>query len=149
MQSESSAKAAQKARLAHALDVLVVALQNNAINLEEFAGIIGDSKAKWYFALDTSAWDTIKADIAPELTDPELRRKLAYHFGQLSALEDLNQQFLSFAFGVNRSMSSSDKTRESIKVTLVSLAKGTRVDALELISAATETRAKVLSPGSP
>src|SRR5947208_9315445 len=81
-----AARENQIQRVDHALQVLVSAMEANRNLLQEYAEILAASRLRWRLAVDTSAWDAIKEDFVAELTDPALRRRIAFHFSQLSIL---------------------------------------------------------------
>jgi hypothetical protein len=132
--TERGAHRAQVQRLDHALQVLISAMESNQSLLAEYANVLSESKVSWRLNLDVSAWDAIKADIVAELTDPDLRRQLAFHFMKLNALRDLNQEYLGFAFGTNASMSGSEKVRESIKTNMKTMCEELQKHAVELVA---------------
>ena len=131
--TERSTLSNQAQRLNHALQVLIAAMESNQSVLGEYATVLSESKVSWRLNLDVSAWDAIKTDIVAELTDPDLRRQLAFHFMKLNALRNLNTEYLGFAFGTNASMSGSEKVRESIKGNMKSMCEELQVHSSELI----------------
>ena len=132
--TERSTLRVQVQRLDHALQVLISAMESNQSLLGEYANVLSESKVSWRLNLDVSAWDVIKADIVAELTDPDLRRQLAFHFMKLNSLRALNQEYLGFAFGTNASMSSAEKVRESIKTNMKSMCEELQSHAVELVA---------------
>lgn len=137
---ERVALKSQSQRLDHALQVLISAMETNKGILQEYTQILSESKIRWRLGLDVSAWDAIKTDFIGELTDPALRRNLAFHFAQLLFLTNLNQEYLGFAFGTNASMSGSKKTRESISTNLKTLCEELDQHAGELIATSKSVR---------
>lgn len=131
--AEHSTLSNQVHRLNHALQVLISAMESNQGLLSEYVTVLSESKVSWHLNLDVSAWDTIKTDIIAELTDPDLRRQLAFHFMKLDALRKLNNDYLGFAFGTNASMSGSEKTRESIKGIMESMCEELQANSADLI----------------
>jgi len=121
-------------RLEHALRVLIAAMEANLVLLADYAKVLSDSKIAWRLNLDVSAWEAIRDDLAAELTDPDLRRQLAFHFMTLKALRALNQEYLGFAFGTNASMSSAEKVRESIKTNMQLMCQELQAQATQLIA---------------
>lgn len=132
-QAERSTLSNQAQRLDHALQVLISAMESNHGLLSEYATVLSESKVSWRLNLDISAWDAIKADIVAELTDPNLRRQLAFHFKKLDALRNLNNEYLGFAFGTNASMSNSDMVKKSIKGNMTSMCEELQIHSSELI----------------
>lgn len=132
---ERAALKSQSQRLDHALQVLISAMETNKGILREYTQVLSESKVRWRLSLDISAWDAIKTDFISELTDPSLRRNLAFHFAQLLFLTNLNQEYLGFAFGTNASMSGSAKTKESICTNLKTMCEELDQHAGELIAA--------------
>ena len=112
--AERTAHKSQAQRVDHALQVLISAMQANGALLREYGDVLAAAKVRWRLGLDVSGWDAIKADFIAELTEPSLRREVAFHFSQLATLTVLNQEYLQFIFGTNASMSGSDATRTSI-----------------------------------
>lgn len=121
-------------RLDHALRVLIAAMDVNLALLADYAQELANSKIAWRLNLDVSAWQAIRDDFSAELTDPNLRRQLAFHFTKLKALLALNQEYLSFAFGTNASMSGAEKVRESIKNNMQLMCQELQVQATQLIA---------------
>jgi hypothetical protein len=130
----------QSQRLDHALQILMSAMESNQRILQEYAQVLSESKVRWRLNLDVSAWEAIKTDFIGELTDPSLRRQVAFHFTQLLVLTNLNQEYLGFAFGTNASMSGSERTRESINADLKSMCEELDKRAGELVIASKAVR---------
>ena len=146
-----STQESQIQRVRHALEVLIAAMGSNSTLLLEYVEVLAGSRVKWRLALDTSAWEAIKADFVAELTDPALRRRVAFHFSQLDLLRSLNSELLSFVAGTNASMSDANATRSSINETLRSMCTQLAAEATELISVAKTARQAlgVSASGSP
>jgi hypothetical protein len=138
--AERTAQKSQAQRVDHALQVLISAMQANAVLLREYAELLAAGKVKWRLALDVSAWEAIKGDFIAELTDPALRQEVAFHFSQLTVLGALNQEYLGFGFGTNASMSGADATRTSIGQNLKTMCNelSARADALVTASKAAQ-----------
>jgi len=131
--AEQSNLALKVQRLDHALTVLVAAMESNLLLLESYASILADSKVTWHLNLDVSAWEAIKDDFAAELTDPDLRRQLAFHFRELNSLLSLNAEYLGFSFGTNASMSGSEQVKASIKANMQSMCEELQRQATQII----------------
>jgi len=131
--SERSTLSNQAQRLEHALQVLNAAMESNHSLLSNYAAVLSESKVSWHLNLDVSAWDAIKTDVVAELTEPELRRQLAFHFMKLDALRNLNTEYLGFAFGTNASMEGSEEVRECIKENMGSMCEELQAQSSELI----------------
>ena len=112
--AERSARQSQAQRVDHALQVLVSAMKSNNAILRDYGEVLATEHMRWQLSLDTSAWDAIQADFIAEMTDPALRREIAFHFSQLKALTSLNYEYLQFNFGTNASMSGAGETRKSL-----------------------------------
>ena len=132
--TERTTQKVQSQRVHHALQVLVSAMEANGGLLREYAQVLSVGQLKWQLGLDVSAWDAIKADFVAELTDPSLRREVAFHFSQLVVLTALNQEYLAFNFGTNASMSDSNKTRNSIGETLKKMCSHLSLQADNLVA---------------
>ena len=130
-------------RLDHALEVLISSMNENRTILGAYSKVVAESKVRWCLNLNISAWDAIKADFMAEHTAPSLRGEVAYHFSQLSALVNLNQQYLGFAFGTNASMSGSEKTRESISTNLKGMCEALDVQAGKLTTSLQQLHASL------
>ena len=138
--AKQTAMQSQVQRIDHALQVLISAMEANRELLREYAEVLASSRVKWRLNLDVSAWDAIKADFIAELTDPLLRREVAFHFSQLAILTNLNQECLGFAFGTNASMSGSNETRLSISEDLKSMCVELGQQAERLIASSRATK---------
>lgn len=138
--AERASLKSQSQCLDHALQILVSAMETNQGILQEYTQVLSESKVHWRLSLDVSAWDAIKTDFIGELTDPSIRRQLAFHFAQLLILTNLNQEYLGFAFGTNASMSGSEKTRESINANLKAMCEELDQRAGELIATSKAVR---------
>ena len=103
LHGEAARAVAEKARVADALEVVSKALTYNATPLETLVQTLEQGKAQLDLPLDTSAWGAVKADVSG-IVEPELRRRLAFHFSRLEALVELNSMFLTFVTGTNASM---------------------------------------------
>jgi hypothetical protein len=134
------ARAAQAQRVCHALEVLAAAMQSNQSLLKDYADVLAGSKARWTLPLDTSAWDATKDDLLAEMTDPALRRELAFHFLQLKTLRNLNSELLSFSVGTNASMSSAKETRAGLNATMCSMCATLEEQAKQLIAQSIESQ---------
>ena len=145
--STADARAAQELRVDHALQVLTSAFESNTTLLRDYSDVLAASKVRWNIGLDLSAWSAIREDLAAELTDPAFRRKVAFHFSQLSLLRRLNDEYLGFAFGTNASMSSAEQTKTSIRSNMQSLCDQLHAEAVELSLACKEAR-RGLVPGA-
>jgi hypothetical protein len=132
---ERTAKRNQAQRVDHALHVLISAMQANGESLRKYTTVLAEAKVSWRLGLDVSAWDAIKTDFIAELTDPSLRREVAFHFSQLAIFTALNQAYLEFNFGTNASMSGSQATRINIAENLKAMCNELSLQADKLVGA--------------
>ena len=134
--SERSSQRSQAQRVHHALQVLISAMKSNCATLREYSEVLASAHLRWHLGLDVSAWGAIQADFIAEITDPALRREVAFHFSQLKTLTFLNQQYLQFNFGTNPSMSEANATRTTIGNDLKNICGECALQAERLVAAA-------------
>ena len=79
--------------------------EHNAAQLDNLLNVLGEDKALLDLSLDTSPWGSVQTDFSSDV-DPNLRRRLAFHFHRLEAMVKLSDLYLSFIIGTNTSMSS-------------------------------------------
>lgn len=111
----------QHHRLDHALQVLILAMEENQIILSQYKETLEQDRIKLELGLDLSAWNAISADFSAELTSPSLRRLIAHYFIQIAELKYLNQEYVGFVFGTNASMMGSAGTRELFRNTMTEM----------------------------
>jgi hypothetical protein len=85
-------------------------------------------------AVDYSAWDAVKSEIIPFLHDPELRRKLAYHFSRTEAVNRLNDLYLNYSAGIGSAVGGSEQTRTALRAYLLQNLSALETEAGELIA---------------
>jgi hypothetical protein len=127
--------AGERTRVADALSVMGEVMKLNSSQLDNLIKVLSEDKALFDPSLDTSAWESVRSDISSEV-DPNLRRRLAHHFGRLESLVKLNELYLSFIIGTNASMSSAADTKKKLGPLLLGLASTQRTEAVALVEAA-------------
>ncbi len=132
-QGETARREGERLRVAHALRVLNKALTDNRTLLQDFAATLAASRTKYDSGLDTSAWDAVKSDLTTELSDPELRQRLAYHFSRLTTLVKMNEEYLYFIDGVGASMTSATETRKTLHNVVSNLVAGAEEETSGLV----------------
>src|SRR5262245_11286179 len=90
----------EQLRLAHALEVVSHALSHNRLRFEFLGLVLGDTHATFDPALDYSAWEATRGEIAPLLRNSELQQRLAYHFARIRSLTDLHKDYLNYFVGI-------------------------------------------------
>jgi hypothetical protein len=82
-------------RLRAALTGISTSMDHNTAALGGLAKLLTD-KRPWadYRDIDISAWDACKDEIVPILRDPDLQRRLAFHFHRLDILTHLVKSHL-------------------------------------------------------
>ena len=129
--SNAARRRAERAEVAHTLEVLSAAIDDNRARLETFATVLKRNETLFDLGLDTSAWGALQAGLTSELKDPTLRRQLARYFVRLGGIVALNERYLRFLVGVDASMSSAPEVKKKLAAAIP-----TAVD--ELIRTSTE-----------
>ena len=111
--------AEQTQRLNNALEILKQTLLENNDRLKTTINTINGSQVQFDIQLDISAWTAVKDDIVQYLHDPNLKKRVAYHFSRLSTIAQLNTMYLDFATGVLGTLSNAAVTREALKAYLL------------------------------
>lgn len=120
-QGEAVRVEGERRKVGHALQVIEGALRDNHSRLSTFANVLANSTTNYYLPLDTSAWDAVRTDLTTELSDPQLRQRLAYHFDRVGALVKLNDEYVYYLVGVGASMSSSPEVKKGLHSVLTGL----------------------------
>ncbi len=84
-------------RVLDALTSIVTVLRDNRSKLLELKEKYTNETALLSTRLYTSAWDTLASDIGLGLPDPDLRRRLAYHFLHLKQFDATNERLLDLS----------------------------------------------------
>jgi hypothetical protein len=120
-------------RLRIALQSVGAALEFNRGRLSLFLRALRNDAVRLDPALDVSTWDVVKEQIVPLLDDPELPRRLAYHFDRLASLARLNALYLDAVVGMASTLSSASQTRGLLQENLISLADGLTAETVTLV----------------
>jgi|LakMenE18May11ns_1017448.scaffolds.fasta_scaffold9826124_2 hypothetical protein len=123
----------QTKRLNNALQILKQTLLENNNRLKTTIDTINDSKVQFDIQLDISAWDAVKDDITQYLHDPNLKRRVAYHFSRLNTIAELNTLYLDFNAGINGTLSNAGNTREALKNHLLLHSSALSADIIEML----------------
>ena len=130
---ESQRRANEESRLAHALEVVARALSHNRDRFEFLAGVLAETHATFDPALDSSAWEATKGEIAPLLRDSELQHRLAYHFARVQSLCDLHKDYLGYFVGVSATVSGAEAAKSRLRDVLTNMQSELDVDAEQLV----------------
>jgi hypothetical protein len=109
----------ERQRLNDGLVAVRAAIDFNRTQLQQFAKNLESHVVPFDLGLDVSAWDVSKAEIVPHMRDPDLQRRLAYHFSGLAALTRLNGLYLDQTVGVPSALGGSDNTRATLRTSLL------------------------------
>lgn len=129
--------AAAKKQLLNACDVIEAVLSHNNSIISQYPNILNNEQLAWNLGVNTTTWNAVSQDFSSELTPPELRSRMSHHFGNVTTLMWLNEQYLKFNFSVDASMSSASIVKGSLRTHLISLCQvltGEQVKLLEMIS---------------
>lgn len=144
-ESERQRKRADQTQIAHALEVLHLAIRHNRGQLQGFASALSEAKTIFDAGIDYSTWDAVQGSLTAELRDPALRQRLAYHFQRLGALVKLNDMYLRFTIGVDASMTSSGPVRQALRTALTTVVAQLDAEAGELETATSTARTRLLA----
>lgn len=123
----------EEQRLKTALQIILEALTENNTRLHATIATINSSRVQFDIELDISAWDAVKDDITLHLHDPDLKKRIAYHFSRLTTMAKLNSMYLDFSAGIGSTLGGVEKTRESLKNHLLTTADFLSKDISEIL----------------
>lgn len=112
----------EKEKLQNALQIIQQTLNENNTRLESTISTINIEMVQFDIQLDISAWDAVKEDITQYLNDPDLKKRIAYHFSRLATMARLNTMYLDYSAGILSALGGVEKTREALKNTLLTTA---------------------------
>lgn len=104
----------QKSRLVNALQIIRQALGENNTRLLTTIATIKSGRVQFDTELDISAWDAVRDDISNHLDDPNLKRRIAYHFSRLATMSKLNSAYLDFSAGIASAIGGVENTKNSL-----------------------------------
>lgn len=107
-------------RLSNALDIIKKTLIENNSKMLDLENTIYQNQVQWETRLDISAWDAVKNDIIQYLHNPNLQKRIAYHFSRLNTLSHLNGMYLESTTGVTSIITGRDHMKEILKNYLIS-----------------------------
>lgn len=135
--SEQRRREADAKRVSDALASIITVLRANRSRLLELKDGYAEERVRLDTSLDTSAWDTLGPDLALGLPDPDLRRRLAYHFLRLKEFVRTNERLLDLSgLGVQSAMGDSEKIGKFLGIELKSTADALATDADVLLEEA-------------
>ena len=123
----------QKLRLENALKIIRQTLTENNARLQITVATINSGKVQFDIQLDISAWDAVKDDIAEHLHDPNLKKRIAYHFSRLNTMAKLNGMYLDFSAGIGAALGGVETTRDALKSNLLATAGFLSTDIAEIL----------------
>jgi hypothetical protein len=102
-----------------AILAIVAGLAHNEKKLQALLDALANSNALFDLGLDVTVWDITKDQIVPLLHDPELARRIAFHFATLSTQSRLSNLYLDQFAGIAAALGGGEKTRDVLKAHLV------------------------------
>lgn len=135
----------ERERLQRGLTVVLAAIDFNRERLQEFNAVLPNDQVPFDVGLDVSAWDVSRDEIVPFLKNPDLQRRLAYHFSQFGTLARLSTLYLDQVVGVASALQGADRTRTALRNHLLKKIHELLDESQRLIQEVQATRSK---PGS-
>lgn len=120
-------------RLNNALDIIKKTLIENADKMLDLENTIYGNEVQWETRLDTSAWDAVKNDIIQYLHNPNLQKRIAYHFSRLNTLSQLNSLYLESTTGVTSIITGREQMKEILKNYLITTVGSLLKDQQEIL----------------
>jgi hypothetical protein len=111
----------EQEQLRHGLISVMDALAHNQKQLERLVSTLESNQAMFDVGLDVAAWEAARDQIVPVLRNPELQRRIAFHFSRLGTLTRLCSMYLDLVAGIGATVSGVEKTREALKNHLVAI----------------------------
>jgi hypothetical protein len=142
-------QASERGAVAHALEILRLALGANKERLERYAKALAESSTLYDTGLDSSSWDALQSELTAELGDPDLRQRLAYHFSRTEAVKKLNDMYLNFSVGVESSMSNAAEVRRALGTALPRAVAELLQESQELMSSIDAARERLTGAARP
>lgn len=133
----------KKKQLLNACNVIESVLKFNYARVVQYPEILRSRQIAWNLGLNTTTWHAVSVDFSSELTPPELRSRMSHQFGNVATLLWLNEQFLSFSFGVNASMSNASTVKDSLSLRLVELCDLLTAETDALLKMTTDLKASL------
>jgi hypothetical protein len=124
---------AESGRLTQALQIVSETLSFNRQQFKEVLATLNSSRVPFELTVDYSAWDAVKSEIIPFLHDPQLQRRLAYHFSRTQAVTKLNDLYLNYTSGIGAAIGGSEQTRDALRTYLLQTLSALDVEAGQLI----------------
>jgi hypothetical protein len=137
----------EQLRLAHALEVVSHALSHNRLRFEFLSLVLADTHATFDPALDYSAWEATRGEIAPLLRNSELQQRLAYHFARIRSLTDLHKDYLNYFVGIPGTLAGAEAAKTRLRDVLTEIQAELDADAEQLIALINIARAEL--PSAP
>lgn len=113
--SERKQRRADIRQLNRALDAIVGAIKYNRERLCSIRDTLSDQQINVDPALDYSTWEAVKRDIVQHLHDPELQRRIAFHFSRAKAIHELNDMLFNYTAGVGSAYSQSERLSDHLR----------------------------------
>jgi hypothetical protein len=113
--SEQSKIEEEHQRLAIALDILIVKLEQNKIELEYIIKTLKDNGCIYISGIDCSAWEVTRADIMLYLHQPSLQQKITSLFSMMEKMMKLLDLHRDYSIGNLAILTSAEPMRETIK----------------------------------
>jgi hypothetical protein len=133
----------EEIQLANALEVVAHALTHNRGRFEFLSVVLADTHATFDPALDYSAWEATRGEIAPLLRNSELQQRLAYHFARIRALTDLHKDYLNYFVGIAGTLAGAEVAKSRPRDVLTEIQAELDADAEQLISLINAARAQL------
>jgi hypothetical protein len=141
--SEQSRRKEEELRLANALEVVAHALTHNRDRFQFLGIVLADTHATFDPALDYSAWEATRAEIAPLLRNSELQQRLAYHFARIRALTDLHKDYLNYFVGIQGTLAGAETAKKRLRDVLTEIQAELDADAEQLVGLINGARSRL------
>ena len=113
---EKAKQAEEHQRLLDGLSVIQAAIEFDTAKLLNFGTDLKTGQLVTVdLALDTSAWDATKDQIVPLIENLGLKRRIAYYFGELSAISHVNDLYIEQYMGASAALNSAAQTRQNLR----------------------------------
>ena len=119
-------------RLNNALQIIKATLTENQTRLSITVSALNNGEVQLDTQLDVSAWDAVKDDLSEYLHDPDLKKRIAYHFSRLNTMSKLNSMYLDLSVGIGSALTGNEQTKLALKNNLLRTASFLMVDNLDV-----------------
>jgi hypothetical protein len=122
MHREERRRASDRDEVAHAVDVLTLALEANRPRLQRLAQAVAQHQALYDSGLDASAWDAVQPFLTSDLGSSAIRPRLAYHFSRVAAVRGLSDLLMRYTVGAESVFDGAPQLRQQLHAAIGSAA---------------------------